>query len=42
MAGYLTNDGEALTDKLLGPLQDVLKEPKLVRSVRALPSFNRK
>jgi len=41
MAGYLTNDGEALTDKLLGSLQGVLNEPKLVRSVCSMPSFNR-
>jgi transposase len=41
MAGYLTNDGEALTDKLLASLQGVLNEPKLIRSVCALPSFNR-
>ena len=41
MAGYLTNDGEALTDKLLASLQDVLNDTELVRSVCALPSFNR-
>ena len=41
MAGYLTNDGEALTDKLLDSLQGMLNEPKLVRSVCSPPSFNR-
>jgi transposase len=42
MAGYLTNDGDALTDKLLASLQAVLNDSKLVRSVCTLPSFNRK
>lgn len=42
MAGYLTNDGEALTNKLLESLQGVLADPKLVRSVCSLPSLNRK
>ena len=42
MAGYLTNDGEALTDKLLESLQGVLSDTKLVRSVCSLPSLNRK
>ncbi len=42
MAGYLTNDGEALSDKLLESLQGVLNDTKLVRSVCAIPSFNRK
>jgi len=42
MAGYLTNDGEALTDKLLQSLQAALNDSKLVRSVCSLPSLNRK
>lgn len=42
MAGFLTNDGDALTNKLLDSLKDLLDDPKLVRSVCALPSFNRK
>ena len=42
MAGYLTNNGEALTTKLLESLQSVLNEPKLVRSVCSLPSLNQK
>lgn len=42
MAGYLTNDGEALTNRLLQSLQGVLSDTKLVRSVCALPSLNRK
>ncbi len=42
MAGYLSNDGEALTNKLLESLQGVLTDSKLVRSVCALSSFNRK
>lgn len=41
MAGYLTNDGDALTDKLVESLQAVLGDTTLVRSVCALPSFNR-
>lgn len=42
MAGFLTNDGEALTSKLLDSLKELLDDTKLVRSVCALPSFNRK
>jgi transposase len=43
MAGYLTNDGEALTPRLLQSLQGVFfDESKLVRSVRSLRSLNRK
>jgi hypothetical protein len=42
MAGFLTNDGEALTSKLLDSLKDLLDDSKLVRSVCTLPSFNRK
>ena len=42
MAGFLTNDGEALTDKLLASLKSMLNEPKLIRSVCIVPSFNRK
>lgn len=42
MAGFLTNDGEALTTKLLESLQSLLEEPKLIRSVCATPSFIRK
>jgi transposase len=42
MAGYLTNDGEALTNKLLQSLQSTLNDTKLVRSVCSLPSLNRK
>ncbi len=37
MAGFLTNDGEALTAKLLESLQSLLEEPKLIRSVCAIP-----
>ena len=42
MAGFLTNDGNALTDKLLESLQSLLEEPKLIRSVCSTPSFIRK
>lgn len=42
MAGFLTSNGEALTSKLLDSLKELLYGSKLVRSVRALPSFNRK
>ncbi|MEO8615295.1 MAG: IS630 family transposase [Luteolibacter sp.] len=42
MAGFLTNDGEALTDKILDSLKNMLDNSTLVRSVCALPSFNRK
>jgi transposase len=41
MAGYLTNDGEALTTKLLESLQGVLDDSKLVRSICSLPSLKR-
>ncbi|TAF22586.1 MAG: IS630 family transposase [Verrucomicrobia bacterium] len=41
MAGYLTNDGEALTNRLLQSLQGVLDDSKLVRSICSLPSLNR-
>lgn len=41
MAGYLTNDGEALTTKLLESLQGMLKDSKLVRSICSPPSLNR-
>lgn len=42
MAGYLTNDGAALTDKLLESLKGLLDNPILIRSVCSLPSLNRK
>lgn len=42
MAGFLTNDGEALTNKLLESLQSLLEQPKLIRSVCATPSVIRK
>jgi transposase len=42
MAGYLTNDGEALTEKLLESLQSLLDKPDLLRSVCSPPTFNRK
>ena len=38
MAGFLTNDGEALTNKLLESLQSLLEESKFIRSVCALHS----
>jgi transposase len=41
MTGYLTNDGEALTNRLLQSLQGVLHDSKLVRSICSLPSLNR-
>ncbi len=41
MAGYLTNDGEALTEKLLDSLQSPLDKPEIIRSVRSTPTFNR-
>lgn len=41
MAGYLTNDGDALTEKLLESLQSLLETPGIIRSVCASPSFNR-
>jgi len=42
MAGYLTNDGEALTEKLLESLQSLLDKPDFLRSVCSPPTFNRK
>ena len=42
MAGYLTNDGEALTEKLLESLKDLLDKPETIRSVCSPPTFNRK
>ena len=42
LAGFLTHDGQALTDKLLDSLGNLLDDSKLVRSVCALPTFNRK
>jgi len=42
MVGFLTNDGEAITTKLLESLQSLLDEQKLIRSVCAAPSFIRK
>jgi transposase len=41
MAGYLTNDGEALTEKLLESLQSLLDKPEIIRSVCSPPTFNR-
>ena len=41
MAGYLTNDGEALTEKLLESLQSLLDKPEIIRSVCSPPNFNR-
>jgi putative transposase len=42
MAGYLTNDGEALTEKLLESLKGLLDKPEMIRSVCSPPTFNRK
>jgi hypothetical protein len=42
MAGFLTDDGEALTTKLLESLQNLLEAPTLIRLVCATPSFIRK
>jgi len=42
MAGFLTNDGAALTDKLLTSPQALLDQPGTVSSVCALPGLNRK
>lgn len=42
MAGFLTNSGEALTDRLLESLKDLLDAPQIIQSVCAPPSFNRK
>lgn len=42
MAGYLTKDGEALTEKLLESLQSLLEKPDTIRSVCSPPNFNRK
>jgi hypothetical protein len=42
MAGYLTNDVEVLTEKLLESLQSLLDKPELIRSVCSPPTFNRK
>ena len=41
MAGFLTNDGEALTDKLLASLQSLLDQPTIIRSVCSPPTLNR-
>jgi transposase len=42
MAGFLTNDGEALGNRLLDSLKGLLDDSKLVQSVCAIPSLNRK
>lgn len=42
MAGFLTSDGVALTDKLLTSLQTLLDQPRTVSSVCSLPNLNRK
>jgi transposase len=42
MAGFLTNDGAALTERLLESLAGLLVDSRLVRSVCAVPTFNRK
>lgn len=42
MAGFLTNDGDALTQRLLEPLSGLHVDNKLVQSVCAVPTFNRK
>jgi transposase len=41
LAGFLTNDGEALTNKLLESLQTLLDQPTIIRSVCSPPTFNR-
>ena len=42
MAGFLTNDGEALGNRLLDSLKGLLDDSKLVQKVCAIPSLNRK
>ena len=42
MAGFLTNDGAALTERLLESLAGLLVDSQLVWSVCAVPTFNRK
>ncbi len=42
MAGFLTNDGEALTTQFLESLQSLLDELKPSRAVCATPAFIRK
>jgi hypothetical protein len=42
MAGYLTNDAEAVTEKLLESPQSMLDKPEFIRSVCSPPTFNRK
>jgi transposase len=42
MAGFLTNDGDNLTGKLLESLQSLLEKPEIIRSVCAPLAFNRK
>ena len=39
MAGFLTNDGEELGDKLTESIQDLLNRPELVKSACALPQL---
>lgn len=41
MASYLTNDGRALTEKLLESLKSLLDKPEIIRSVCTLPKLNR-
>jgi len=42
LAGFLTNDGEKLSDKLLEALGSLLERPEIVRSVCAPPRLSRK
>ena len=41
LAGFLTNDGEELSDKLLQALGSLLEQPEIVRSVCAPPRLSR-
>jgi transposase len=41
LAGFLTNEGEALSDKLLEALGSLLERPEIVRSVCAPPRLSR-
>lgn len=38
---FLTNDGEALTGKLLESFQSLLDQPNIIRSICSPPTFNR-
>lgn len=41
LAGFITNDGHQLEEKILTSLRDLLEKPKIVQSVCSYPRLNR-